>query len=67
MAGSVFIEGQIGSSDGVRGAVQKLMRDLEDEAAKHGETVTGDITISQFTHPLLNAPCLRLDAATLPR
>ena len=67
MAGTVFVKGQIGSADGVRGAVQKLMRDLDDEAAKHGEAVVGDVTISEYTHPLLATPCLRLDAATQPR
>jgi hypothetical protein len=66
MAGSVFVEGYRGRYDTWGDAVQKLMRDLDEEAAKHGQAIVGEVTISEFEHTLMGA-CIRLDAQTAAR
>lgn len=66
MAGTVFVEGYRGRYDTWGDAVQKLMRDLDEEAAKHGQAVAGDVSISEFEHRLMG-PCIRLEARTETR
>lgn len=66
MAGTAFIEGLRGSSDTWGEAVQKLMRDLDEEVAQYGEAVVGDVTISEVENPLVGK-LIRLDAKTEPR
>lgn len=66
MAGTAFIEGVRGSSDTWGEAIQKLMRDLDEEVAQYGEAVVGDVEIRELEHPLIGK-VIRLDAKTEPR
>ena len=62
----MFVEGRVGSFDTVRQAAQKLMADLDSEAANAGHRVVGDVTISEVDHPVVSGTVLRLEADVEP-
>jgi hypothetical protein len=64
--GRVFVEGIWGTGDTFEDACHKLMRDLDEEAAKHGQAVVGNVAISEVDHALVNR-VIRLDARTETR
>ena len=61
----MFVEGRKGTYDSVRTACSMLMRELDDEAAKNGHRVVGDVTIIEVENAIAGH-CLRLEADVVP-
>lgn len=62
----MFVEGRVGSADTLRDAAQKLMRELDVEAAEAQHRVVGDVSIFEVQHDLLPGVMLRLEADVEP-
>lgn len=62
MSGRMFVEGDIAYGESPRMAAQRLMRELDDAAAKAGHRVSGEVTISQYEPNAFQVPALRLEA-----
>lgn len=63
----MFAEDWLAVGESRRAGVARLMAALDDEAAKVGHVVRGDVTISEGESPLMPAPFVRLEAEVVPR
>ena len=61
----MYVEGIIGRYDSPRQAAHKLMKDLDEEAAKAGHRITGDVSIYEESNTFAGAT-LRLEADVVP-
>lgn len=61
----MYVEGRVGTYDSPRNAAQFLMRELDDEAAKAGMRVVGDVTIAEG-ESVFAGRILRLEADVEP-
>lgn len=62
----MFVEDQLGDWESPRMGVQRLMRELDDHAAREGHRVDGDVTIQQFARDAWGRQGLRLEADVIP-
>ena len=68
VAGRMFVEGEFTDREGERNAAQRLMRELDDAAAKEGMQVVGDVAIAASETSLFAVPrTMRLEADVSPR
>lgn len=62
----MFVEGEIAYGESPRAAAHRLMKTLDDEAAKEGHRVTGDVTIGEYPPATFGIITLRLEADVTP-
>lgn len=62
MPGRMFVEGDIAYGESPRMAAQRLMRSLDEAAAKDGHRVSGQVRIEQFEASGFGVSSLRLEA-----
>jgi len=63
----MFVEDNPVNGESPRGVVSRLMRALDDEAAKQGHRVAGDVAILQYPASVFEpAPKVRLEADVVP-
>jgi hypothetical protein len=68
MGKRMFVEGEFSAPESERMAARRLMRELDDEAARNGVAVTGDVTIMASEPSLFAAPrTMRLEADVVSR
>ena len=64
----MFIEGEFTDDEGIRMAARRLMVELDNEAAKVGMAVVGDVEISASKPSLFAVPrTMRLEADVVTR
>ena len=65
----MFVEGEWNDAhESTHAAMQRLMRELDDHAAKHGMVVTGDVAIAVSEKSLFAVPrTMRLEADVVTR
>lgn len=64
----MFVEGEFTDREGVRSAAARLMRELDDEAARHGMVVKGDVSIAASEQSIWALPrTMRLEADVVAR
>lgn len=64
----MFVEGEFSDREGVRNAARRMMRELDDEAARNGMVVTGDVAIAASEPSLFAVPRkMRLEADVVTR
>ena len=65
----MFVEGEWSDAhESTHAAMQRLMRELDDHAAKHGMVVTGDVAIAVSEKSLFAVPrTMRLEADVVTR
>ena len=68
MAKRMYVEGEFQPPESPREAAHRMMARLDEEAAKHGMAVAGDVTIMASEESVFGAPrVMRLEADVVTR
>ena len=62
----MFVEGEIAYNESHRMAAHRLMKALDEEAAKAGHRVTGDVAIGEYPPATFGTVTMRLEADVIP-